>query len=77
MGNSMKKFKKLAVLAITIPTLLSNTNISFAMKSPKQCKSTKKQNNERKQDQNIRKWTRRISEEYGFYAPEDGKSFMF
>ena len=34
MGNSMKKFKKLAVLAITIPTLLSSTNISFAMKSP-------------------------------------------
>ena len=30
----MKKFKKLAVLAITIPTLLSSTNISFAMKSP-------------------------------------------
>ena len=36
MGNSMKKFKKLAVLAITIPTLLSSTNISFAMKSPVQ-----------------------------------------
>ena len=34
MGNSMKKFKKLAVLTITIPTLLSSTNISFAMKSP-------------------------------------------
>ena len=34
MGNSMKKFKKLAALAITIPTLLSSTNISFAMKSP-------------------------------------------
>ena len=36
MGNSMKKFKKLAALAITIPTLLSSTNISFAMKSPVQ-----------------------------------------
>ena len=36
MGNSMKKFKKLAVLAITIPTLLSSTNISFAMKSNRQ-----------------------------------------
>ena len=36
MGKSMKKFKKLAVLAITIPTLLSSTNISFAMKSPVQ-----------------------------------------
>ena len=36
MGNSMKKFKKLAVFAITIPTLLSSTNISFAMKSPVQ-----------------------------------------
>ena len=34
MCNSMKKFKKLAALAITIPTLLSSTNISFAMKSP-------------------------------------------
>ena len=34
MGKSMKKFKKLAALAITIPTLLSSTNISFAMKSP-------------------------------------------
>ena len=34
MGKSMRKFKKLAVLAITIPTLLSSTNISFAMKSP-------------------------------------------
>ena len=30
----MKKFKKLAALAITIPTLLSSTNISFAIKSP-------------------------------------------
>ena len=30
----MRKFKKLAALAITIPTLLSSTNISFAMKSP-------------------------------------------
>ena len=36
MGKSMKKFKKLAALAITIPTLLSSTNISFAMKSPVQ-----------------------------------------
>ena len=36
MGNSMKKFKKLAALAITIPTLLSSTNISFAMKSNRQ-----------------------------------------
>ena len=36
MCNSMKKFKKLAVLAITIPTLLSSTNISFAMKSNRQ-----------------------------------------
>ena len=36
MCNSMKKFKKLAALAITIPTLLSSTNISFAMKSPVQ-----------------------------------------
>ena len=34
MGKSMRKFKKLAALAITIPTLLSSTNISFAMKSP-------------------------------------------
>ena len=32
----MRKFKKLAALAITIPTLLSSTNISFAMKSPVQ-----------------------------------------
>lgn len=30
----MRKFKKLAVLAITIPTLLSSTNISFAMIPP-------------------------------------------
>ena len=36
MGKSMRKFKKLAALAITIPTLLSSTNISFAMKSPVQ-----------------------------------------
>ena len=36
MGKSMRKFKKLAVLAITIPTLLSSTNISFAMESPVQ-----------------------------------------
>ena len=36
MCNSMKKFKKLAALAITIPTLLSSTNISFAMKSNRQ-----------------------------------------
>lgn len=50
----MRNFKKLAVLAITIPTLLSSTNISFAMKSPKQCKSTKKQNKKFKQDKTIR-----------------------
>ena len=36
MGKSMRTFKKLAALAITIPTLLSSTNISFAMKSPVQ-----------------------------------------
>ena len=36
MGKSMRKFKKLAALAITIPTLLSSTNISFAMKSNRQ-----------------------------------------
>ncbi|MDO4504151.1 MAG: hypothetical protein Q4B84_03305 [Clostridia bacterium] len=33
MGKSMRKFKKLAVLAITIPTLLISTNISFAMQN--------------------------------------------